>query len=129
MPRITRNVTQTPVFVVAAFSTFISLNTIHGWRPTSVTTHPASIVITDSTPAHAAIRRNHFDFGRSCRNHQYRAYQADRRNSRVPRPTITSHARCTVFASEMVGWSPVGNALRPWITVLVPVLGSDKIDA
>ncbi len=57
--------THTPVFVVAASTTFICLNTIQGWRPTSVTTQPASIVITESTPAVAAIRRNHLVFGRS----------------------------------------------------------------
>ena len=46
---------HTPVFAVAASSTFMWLCTIHGWRPTSVTTQPASIVITESTPGAAAI--------------------------------------------------------------------------
>ncbi len=42
---------------------------------------------------------------------------------------MTSHARCTTFASATVGWLPAGIALRPSTTVLVPVAGSDRIDA
>ena len=39
----------------------------------------------------------------------------------MPSPTMMSHAKCTAFVSAMVGSSSVGNALRPWTTVLVPV--------
>ena len=47
----------------------------------------------------------------------------------MPSPTITSHARCTVFTWRVVGRSSAGNESRPWITVLVPSLGSERIDA
>src|SRR6478672_9082810 len=124
-----RNVSQTPVLPVAACSTFIWLNTIQGWRPTSVTTQPASMVMTARTPATEATRKNHLVFGRSRLNSQLALYQRDSRNRSVPRPTITSQARCTTFASETVGWEPFGNALRPLTTVVVPSAGSDRNDA
>src|SRR6476469_2491703 len=124
-----RNVSQTPVLPVAACSTFIWLKTIQGCRPTSVTTQPASMVITDRTPAIEAIRRNHLVLGRSRRNSQLAPYQRESRNRSVPRPTITSHARWTTLASLTVGWEPAGKALRPLTTVAVPSAGSDRIDA
>ena len=42
---------------------------------------------------------------------------------------MTSHARWTTFTSLSVGRAFFGNESRPLIWVLVPVLGSDRIDA
>ena len=99
------NVTHTPVFAVAASSTFIRLYTIQGWRPTSLTTQPASIVTTEATPATVAMRRNHRLRGMRRRNAQLAPYHIDNSSSSVPSPTIMSQARCTVLTSESVGWS------------------------
>src|SRR5512132_3218297 len=99
----TRNVTHTPAFSVAASVTVIRLYTIHGWRPTSVTIHPASIVTTERTPAAAAIHRNHRDRGMFRRNSQESANQTESKANSVPRPTMTSHARWTMLTSWIVG--------------------------
>ena len=42
---------------------------------------------------------------------------------------MTSQARWTTFTSWIVGRSSAGVASRPWTTVEVPSLGSDKIEA
>ena len=42
---------------------------------------------------------------------------------RVPRPTITSHARWTMLTCRSVGRSDAGTASRPWTTVAVPSTG------
>ena len=49
--------------------------------------------------------------------------------SRVPSPIMMSQARWVTFTSEVVGSSSVGIVFRPWTTVEVPVLGSDRIEA
>ncbi len=56
-------------------------------------------------------------------------YQSESRNRNVPKPTITSHARCTTSTSAFVGRAFFGNESRPWICVLVPSAGSERIDA
>ena len=118
-----------PVFAVAASSTFIISQTIHGWRPTSLTVQPASIATTARTPVLAATRRNHRLRGMSRRNIQLAHHQRVSRNSRVPRPTMMSHARCVTLTVRFVGRSSAGISLRPMTTVDVPVLGSDRIEA
>ena len=87
------------------------------------------MVITDSTPAAAAIQRKSLLFGIRFLNTHDAKYQSERRKRKVPRPTITSHARCTTSTSALVGRSSSGNASRPWMTVLVPSVGSDRIEA
>ena len=47
----------------------------------------------------------------------------------MPSPTITSQARCTTLTSWIVGRSSAGVSSRPWTTVDVPVLGSDRNEA
>ena len=82
-----------------------------------------------ATPAPDAMRRNHRLLGMSRRKIHDTQYQTDSRKSSVPRPTMMSHARWTVLTWEMVGRSSAGTVSRPWITVLVPSLGSDSHDA
>src|SRR6476469_9343800 len=60
---------------------------------------------------------------------QVAPYHADSRNSRVPRPTMTSHARWTTLTSDVVGRSAAGTLSRPCTTVDFPVLGSESHDA
>ena len=47
----------------------------------------------------------------------------------MPSPTITSHARWTVLTWRSVGRWSAGTESRPWMTVEVPVPGSDSHDA
>jgi hypothetical protein len=94
-----------------------------------VTTQPASIVITERTPALAARVRNTLFVGIRRLNAQLRPYHAESRNSSVPRPTITSHARWTTLTSDVVGRSLAGTLSSPWTTVELPVLGSDSQEA
>ena len=83
-----------------------------------------------ATPAHEAMRRNSLLRGMSRRKIQHTQYHADSRNSSVPRPTMTSHARWTVLTCEIVGRSSRrARVSRPWTTVLVPSLGSDSHEA
>ena len=44
-------------------------------------------------------------------------------------PTIRSQARCTTLTSWIVGRSLAGVSSSPWMTVEVPWLGSDRIEA
>ncbi len=87
------------------------------------------MVITEATPAPAASRRNHLLCGARRRKIHDTQYHAANRHSRVPRPIMMSHDRCTTFTSEIVGSSAAGSMLRPFTTVLVPVFGSDRIEA
>src|SRR3954454_19630864 len=105
------------------------LETIQGCRPTSVTTHPASIVMTASTPEAAVIHRKGLFSGIRRRKTQVSQYQADSRNSSVPIPTMTSHARCTVLVCWIVGSWSAGTEFSPWTMVDLPVAGSDNQDA
>ena len=59
-------------------------------------------------PAHRRQRRNHRLFGMSRRNNQHSRTRADSRNSRVPRPTITSHARWTMLTCGASAARPPG---------------------
>ena len=118
-----------PVFAVAAWSTFIISQTIHGWRPTSLTVQPASRATTASDPVVAAMRRNQRLRGMSRRKTQLAHHHSDSRNSRVPRPIMMSQARCVTFTVRFVGRSSAGISLRPMTTVAVPVLGSERIEA
>ncbi len=87
------------------------------------------MVITASTPVVAEIRRNHLLLGMSRRKIHAAHHHSVSRNSRVPRPTIRSHARWVTFTSWLVGRSAAGISSSPWMTVDVPVLGSDRIEA
>ena len=75
------------------------------------------------------MRRNHLLLGMSLRKIHDAHHHRVSRNSRVPRPTITSHARWTTLTSWSVGRSAAGVSSSPWMTVDVPVLGSDNHEA
>src|SRR3982751_4588187 len=105
------------------------LYTIHGCRPTSVTTQPASIVTTASAPEPAVTHRKSLLPGIRRRKIQDSQYQPDSRNSSVPRPTMMSQARCTVLTCPMVGSWSGGTVFRPCTIVDVPVAGSDNQEA
>src|SRR4051812_6575971 len=122
-------VSHTPPLVVAASGTFKYPDTTQGWRPTSVTTQPASMAMTEATPATALARRNHFVLGRSRRKSQEIANQAASNSNRVAIPTIRSHARWTVLTSWIVGRASAGVLSRPWMEVLVPSAGSERNEA
>src|SRR5581483_366575 len=89
--------------------------TIHGWRPTSVTTQPDSSAAMAAAPDSAAARRNHLVFGIRRRRHHTTANQSDRAVSAVPRPTITSQARWTGVTG---GRSRAGTVSKPLMRVL-----------
>src|SRR5262249_46806139 len=122
-------VSHTPLLAVAASSTRMYWLTIHGCRPTSVTTQPASRATIAIAPDAAAGTRNHFVCGKLRLNNHAPAYHNDSRNSSVAKPTIRSQARCTVLTSAIVGRSFSGNESSPWITVDFPVDGSESHDA
>ena len=75
------------------------------------------------------MQRNSLLCGMSLRKIQVAQYQTASRNSSVPSPTMTSHARWTTLACRYVGRSSSGNELSPWITVAVPSVGSDSHEA
>src|SRR5438045_3568740 len=87
------------------------------------------MVITAATPDPAARRRNHRLAGMRRRKIQAIQYQPESRHNSEPNPTITSHDRWTVLTCEVVGSSADGLMFRPFTTVLVPVCGSERIDA
>src|SRR5438034_8233168 len=65
---------------------------IHGWRPTSVTNHPASIAMRPRGPATTSARRNLGSSGNP-RRHQSHAPQAAKPSMANPAPTIRSKAQ------------------------------------
>src|SRR3954470_24750064 len=87
------------------------------------------MVTTAVTPAPAAARRNQRLRGMSRWISHANAYQSDNRLSSVPKPTITSHDKWTVFTCEVDGASAAGSESSPCTTVLVPVFGSESNDA
>jgi hypothetical protein len=91
--------------------------TVHGWRPTSVTTHPVSSDTTASSPLTAAQRKNQRLRGRSRRRHQASANHSPRPSSRKALPTITSNDRCTALTSSGRGRTSAGMASSPRMRV------------
>ncbi len=85
--------------------------------------------ITASTPHDDATHKNSLLWGMSRRNSQVPPHQSAIRNSSVPSPIMTSHARCTVLTWLTVGIASGGNESRPWMTVSRPVLGFDSHEA
>src|SRR6266511_933240 len=74
--------------------------TVQGWRPTSVTTHPASSDTSDTSPLSAAHRRNQRLRGRSRRRHHPSANHSDSPSSRHAVPTIRSKGKWTFVATR-----------------------------
>jgi hypothetical protein len=111
------NVIQTPFACVTASDVRMTLYTIHGWRPTSVTIQPHSSATTDATPDMAVARRNQRDCGKSFLRHQPIPSQSARRMSALQIPTIASKDKCSsVFAG---GRSSGGTESSPVTCVFV----------
>src|SRR6476469_5605140 len=87
------------------------------------------MVTTARTPEEAARARKTWLVGIRRLRTQVAPYHADSRNSSVPRPTMTSHARWTTLTSDVVGRSSTGTLSSPCTTVAFPVLGSESHDA
>jgi hypothetical protein len=86
---------------------------IQGWRPTSVTIHPASIASTPSGEASTSAQRNHRGqpaSGSRRRRSQRIPEMRARAAMAEPQATITWNARWT---TTTLGRSSTGNASRP----------------
>ena len=118
--RITASVTVTPLDGVTAVLTSRTLYTIQGCRPTSVTTHPASIATTAATPDNAAGTRNHAVIRTRRWNHHHQPCHAASTNRKKPSPTIRSKLRWMSVSSG--GSSAAGALFKPmtWVCGLNP---------
>ena len=117
MTRMTENDSQMLPEVVTASRVSSSPTTVQGWRPTSVTTQPASSAIRATTPATAAPRRNQRLLGRSRRRHQASPNQAARPSSRNDAATMIWKDRWTMLTRRSLGRTAGGTASRPRIRV------------
>src|SRR6476646_6176917 len=123
---IAAKVTPMPLACVTASEVRMTLLTIHGWRPTSVTIQPHSSATIEATPETAVARRNHRVWGMSRLRHQLAPSQIPSRLNTEQIPTIVSKAQCSiVFAG---GRSSGGTESRPitWVLVLQPTRNESK---
>jgi hypothetical protein len=90
---------------------------IQGWRPTSVTTHPASMATNPSGEATTKARNSHRPGNvpvKRCRLRQAAIqYQATRPTTLKPMPTMIWKATWTMRGS---GWSSRGHSSSPRTT-------------
>ena len=102
---------------MTASSVRITLYTIQGWRPTSVTIHPHSRATTEATPEMATARRNQGVCGKSRLRHQTNPSQSAERDQHRADP---DH-RVEGPVQHRVGRRPVvaGTVSRPVTCVLV----------
>src|SRR5256885_10520723 len=113
MASVAPSVAGTPA-VVAAWLVVRTWYTVHGCRPTSVTTQPASIAATVATPDSAPPARNTVPRrprGRSRRRHQHTASHTAHSSMAEPTPTIRSNDRW--ISVGIGGRSPGGTLDHP----------------
>src|SRR3954454_24897597 len=104
----------------------MTLLTIHGWRPASVTIHPHSRATTAATPETAVARRNQRDCGKSFLRHQPMPSQRASRIRTEQMPTISSKAKWSIVLAG--GRSSGGTESSPitWVLVLHPTRNESR---
>ena len=88
---------------------------IHGWRPNSVTIHPASVQMKPHGPAMTTAQRNRRRVVRSRRRSARSPAHRPTRAMYVPNATITSNDVCT---RATFGHSSRDTTSRPFTTAL-----------